>query len=132
PGQAGQPVPGSQSPPANLPGTGPPTGAPPPSNLQPATVFLPHFRHFICGAGTLSVTLASRFEEQFGLRILHGYGLSETTCYSCFLPIDLDDSEHRHWMQDWGYPSIGVPIDPNEMAIMDPEGRLLPEGGGRE
>ena len=50
------------------------------------------FRHFICGAGTLSVTLAERFEQQFGLRILHGYGLSETTCYSCFLP---DRSERR-------------------------------------
>src|SRR5438067_5974414 len=83
-------------------------------------VSLPNFRHFICGAGTLSVALATRFEEQFGLRILHGYGLSETTCYSCFLPIEIDAEEHRRWMRDWGYPSIGAPIEPNEMAIMDP------------
>src|SRR5207245_1657061 len=68
---------------------------------------LPKFRHFVCGAGTLSVALAERFEEQFGLCILHGYGLSETTCYSCFLPIDIDAAEHRRWMRDWGYPSIG-------------------------
>jgi long-chain acyl-CoA synthetase len=28
--------------------------------------------------------------------------------------------EHRRWMKDFGYPSIGVPIVPNEMAIFDP------------
>ncbi len=83
---------------------------------------LQHFRHLICGAGTLAVALAKRFEERFGIRVLHGYGLSETTCYSCFLPIDLDDETHRHWMQDYGYPSIGCPINGNEMAIFDATG----------
>lgn len=86
------------------------------------------FRHFICGAGTLAVALAERFEERFGLRILHGYGLSETTCYSCFLPIDLDAAGHRHWVRDFGYPSIGAPIEPNEMAIHDPQGHEVPDG----
>lgn len=83
---------------------------------------LRHFRHFICGAGTLAVALAKRFEDQMGFRILHGYGLSETTCYSCHLPIDLDWQTHQHWMQDYGYPSIGCPILANEMAIFDPTG----------
>lgn len=89
---------------------------------------LSHVRHFICGAGTLAVALAERFEERFGVRILHGYGLSETTCYSCFLPVDLSDAEHRRWMREFGYPSIGVPIAPNEMAIHDPSGREVPDG----
>jgi len=89
---------------------------------------LRRFRHFICGAGTLAVTLAERFEQQFGLRILHGYGLSETTCYSCFLPVDLSDDAHRSWLRDHGYPSIGVPIEPNEMAIHDPQGQELADG----
>ncbi|MCB9437460.1 MAG: acyl--CoA ligase [Anaerolineales bacterium] len=91
---------------------------------------LSHFRHLICGAGTLAVQLARRFENQFGFPILHGYGLSETTCYSCFLPIDLSWEQHQHWMQDYGYPSIGCPISPNEMAIFDPtgSGQELPAG----
>jgi long-chain acyl-CoA synthetase len=80
------------------------------------------FRHFICGAGTLPVALATRFEETFGFPIVHGYGLSETTCYSCFLPVDQDWETHRHWMGDYGYPSIGAAIVPNEMAIFDPAG----------
>jgi long-chain acyl-CoA synthetase len=81
-----------------------------------------HFRHFICGAGTLALALAREFENRFGLPILHGYGLSETTCYSCFLPIDIEWDEHLHWIRDHGYPSIGIPIQPNEMAIFSADG----------
>lgn len=83
---------------------------------------LTHFRHFICGAGTLSMALAKEFEDMFGLPILHGYGLSETTCYSCFLPIDLSWEAHQKWLLNHGYPSIGCPIEPNEMAIFDAAG----------
>lgn len=91
---------------------------------------LSHFRHLICGAGTLAVQLARRFENQFGFPILHGYGLSETTCYSCFLPIDLSWEQHQRWMQDYDYPSIGCPISPNEMAIFDPTGSGQALGAG--
>jgi long-chain acyl-CoA synthetase len=88
------------------------------------------FRYLICGAGTLAMTLARAFEEKFGIPILHGYGLSETTCYSCFLPIELSWDDHRHWMYDYGYPSIGCPIETNEMAIFDSEGVGTPLGPG--
>lgn len=83
---------------------------------------LTRFRHVICGAGTLSVTLAQEFEDMFGFPIIHGYGLSETTAYACFLPVTLSWDEHRAWMQDHGYPSIGCAIDTNEIAIFDPDG----------
>lgn len=89
---------------------------------------LAHFRHIICGAGPLTVELAMKFEQQFGIPILHGYGLSETTCYSCFLPIDLSPEEHRRWMSKYGFPSIGVPLPINEMAIHDEKGNELGEG----
>ncbi len=91
---------------------------------------LTHFRHFICGAGTLSVALARDFAETFGLTILHGYGLSETTCYSSFLPISLSWGANQRWLLDYGYPSIGCPIEANEMAIFaaDGSGRELAEG----
>ena len=91
---------------------------------------LKHFRHLICGAGTLSMGLVKAFEDRFGLPVLHGYVVSETTCYSCYLPIDLSWEEHHHWLQDFGYPSIGCAIEPNEMAIFDAnsEGRELGAG----
>jgi long-chain acyl-CoA synthetase len=93
---------------------------------------LSEFRHVICGAGPLTVELAQNFEARFGVPILHGYGLSETTCYSCFLPLDLTAEEHREWLGGHGFPSIGVPIPCNEMAIHDDHGRPLPEGAKGE
>jgi len=91
---------------------------------------LTHFRHFICGAGTLSVQLAREFCELFGFTLLHGYGLSESTCYSCFLPISLSWEANQSWLLDHGYPSIGCPMEPNEMAIFaaDGSGAQLGEG----
>jgi long-chain acyl-CoA synthetase len=89
---------------------------------------LSRFRYPICGAGPLTVELGRRFEERFGFPIVHGYGLSETTCYSCFLPVDLSPAAHARWMREFGFPSIGVPLDVNEMAIHDAEGRALGPG----
>ncbi len=89
---------------------------------------LSHFRHIICGAGPLTVELALKFEHDFLIPVIHGYGLSETTCYSCFLPIDLQKGEHKLWLSKYGFPSIGVPLDVNEMAIHDAEGNELEEG----
>ena len=80
------------------------------------------FRHIICGAGPLTCELAERFETRYDIPIVHGYGLSETTCYNCFLPTDLSREEHTSWMQDHGFPSIGVPLPCNEMDIHDPQG----------
>lgn len=82
-------------------------------------------RHIICGAGPLTISVARTFETMFKIRIIHGYGLSETTCYSCYLPLDLSDEEHAEWMRDHGYPSIGIAMPVNEMAIHDDQGRPL-------
>lgn len=86
------------------------------------------FRHVICGAGPLTCELAANFEAAFGIPIVHGYGLSETTCYSCFLPLDLPRADHARWLREHGFPSIGVPLPVNEMAIHDASGRALAEG----
>lgn len=84
-------------------------------------------RHVICGAGPLTVDVAQTFEKRFGVPIIHGYGLSETTCYSCFVPVDISEEERRFWHSHYGYPSIGVPVSANEMAIHDSEGNVLEE-----
>ena len=97
------------------------------ANEDLAAYRLADFKGFICGAGPLLKDTAVRFEDRFGFPIRHGYGLSETTCYSCFLPNDLDVHEHRHWMRDFEFPSIGVPLRHNKMAILDSDGRELPE-----
>lgn len=86
-----------------------------------------HFRHIICGAGPLTCELVSKFEGLFGLKIVHGYGLSETTCYSCFIPEDLSETDHKKWLLEYGFPSIGIAIEPNEMDIQNDKGESLKE-----
>ncbi|OYT71513.1 MAG: AMP-dependent synthetase [Chloracidobacterium sp. CP2_5A] len=88
--------------------------------------------HLICGAGPLTVELARQFEETFGVRVLHGYGLSETTCYSTMLPLDLSPEEHRHWMRAFGFPSIGAALPVCNVAVHDAEGNPLPPGARGE
>jgi acyl-CoA synthetase (AMP-forming)/AMP-acid ligase II len=90
--------------------------------------YLKNFRHIICGAGPLTCELALKFENMFDLKIIHGYGLSETTCYSCFLPADLPDNEHRKWLSEFGFPSIGLEIEPNEMDIQNEKSESVKEG----
>lgn len=89
---------------------------------------LESFHHFICGAGPLLVETVLAFEQKFNLPVIHGYGLSETTCYSSFLPIDLSTGERRKWLSQYGFPSIGVPIKYNEMTILNMNGREVQEG----
>ena len=93
---------------------------------------LQNFRHIICGAGPLTCELVSKFEDQFGLKIVHGYGLSETTCYSCYIPVDLPADDHKKWLNDYGFPSIGIAIEPNEMDIHNDKGASLPENSRGE
>jgi acyl-CoA synthetase (AMP-forming)/AMP-acid ligase II len=85
-------------------------------------------KHFICGAGTLAVSLVTRFEERFGVKVMHGYGLSETTSFSCFTPLDLSPEQHRYWFSHYGYPSIGVALPVNEMAIHNQDGQAMSVG----
>jgi len=91
---------------------------------QPDTSSL---QHVICGAGPLTVNVMKTFEQRLGVRVIHGYGLSETTCYSCFVPLDVDEQDHKKWRSAYGYPSIGVDIPANEMEIHDADGNSLDE-----
>jgi long-chain acyl-CoA synthetase len=89
---------------------------------------LSSLRHIICGAGPLTIELAQNFERRYRIPIIHGYGLSETTCYSCFLPLSLTEKEHQRWMSDYGFPSIGAPLPVNTMEIHDELGVSQPVG----
>ena len=88
---------------------------------------LQNFSHLICGAGPLTCEIAGNFEQRFGLKIAHGYGLSETTCYSCFIPLDISKEEHYRWQNEYGFPSIGIPVECNEMEIHNDRGEPMHE-----
>jgi long-chain acyl-CoA synthetase len=86
------------------------------------------FRHFICGAGTLAIALAERFETRFGFPVIHGYGLSETTAFACSMSPHMSGKARQYWLSGHGYPSIGVAFPHCEVAIHDVEGVAQTEG----
>jgi len=69
----------------------------------------------VSGGSALPVAVLRAFEQRFGIVILEGYGLSETSPVATF----------NHFDSKRVPGSIGVPIAGTEVGIMDAEGRLL-------
>jgi long-chain acyl-CoA synthetase len=72
----------------------------------------------ISGGASLPVEVLHGFEQQFGTKILEGYGLSETSPVASF---NHPDRERKPG-------SIGTPIRDVQMAVVDEHGRQLPAG----
>ena len=69
-------------------------------------------RYIMCGAAPLSVELLDTFQQRFGIRILEGYGLTETACIASINP----------FYGDRKAGSIGLPIRGQKMKIAGPDG----------
>ena len=74
-------------------------------------------RFAMCGSAPVPAEVLKRFEETFGVLVIEGYGLSESTCRSTFNPPNADRRPG----------SCGKPIG-NEMAIFDENDEPLPDG----
>ncbi|MBL7204201.1 MAG: acyl-CoA synthetase [Desulfobacteraceae bacterium] len=74
-------------------------------------------KYLICGAAPLSVELFRRFEEHSGMKILEGYGLTESTCASCVNP---KDGERKV-----GSVGLRLPYQQVEVFIVDNEGQYV-------
>ena len=86
-----------------------------PDEVRPDTSSL---RFAVCGAAPMPAQLISSFEERFGLTIVEGYGLSETTCASTINPLD--------GVRKPG--TVGLPLPGQQVGVIDPEGTTLPAG----
>jgi long-chain acyl-CoA synthetase len=95
---------------------------------EPEPGVFAHFKTLICGAGTLKKSLARQWLDTHPIRIAHGWGMSETTCWGCWLPRDLADNEYRELMLDHEAPSIGTPHRWNRMHIFDSKGQPCEPG----
>ncbi len=74
-------------------------------------------KYLICGAAPLSVELFNRFEEHTGMKILEGYGLTESTCASAVNP---KDGERKI-----GSIGLALPYQEMKIAIVDEEGGYI-------
>jgi acyl-CoA synthetase (AMP-forming)/AMP-acid ligase II len=75
-------------------------------------------RYVICGAAPLSVEVLEAFQNRFGIRILEGYGLTETTCVSSVNP----------YYGDRKAGSIGLAVRGQEMRIVNDQGERVSSG----
>ena len=74
-------------------------------------------RFAMCGSAPVPAEVLRRFEDTFGVLVIEGYGLSESTCRSTFNP----PNETRR------PGSCGLPIG-NEMRVVDDDDNEVPDG----
>ncbi|MFB0978630.1 MAG: long-chain fatty acid--CoA ligase [Myxococcota bacterium] len=72
----------------------------------------------LTGGAPMPVEVMNDFEKKFGVTILEGYGLSETSPIASFSTLDR--------LRKAG--SIGYPVWGVELAILDDDGKTVPEG----
>jgi long-chain acyl-CoA synthetase len=75
-------------------------------------------RHCMTGGSAMPVEVLRAFEEKYGVVILEGFGLSETSPVASF-----NAPGRPRKVGSIGYPAWGV-----EMGILDDHDRLLPDG----
>lgn len=71
----------------------------------------------MCGSAPVPAEVLRKFEETFGVLVVEGYGLSESTCRSTFNPPN----------EDRRPGSCGKPIG-NEMKVFDENDEEVPDG----
>lgn len=86
-----------------------------PEDVHPDTSSL---RFAVCGAAPMPAQLITGFEERFGLTLVEGYGLSETTCASTINPL--------HGARKPG--TVGLPLPGQQVGVIDPDGNHLAAG----
>ncbi|MBK9155654.1 MAG: long-chain fatty acid--CoA ligase [Chloracidobacterium sp.] len=74
-------------------------------------------RFAMCGSAPVPAEVLKKFEEAFGVLVIEGYGLSESTCRSTFNPPN----------QNRRPGSCGLPIG-NEMKVFDENDVEVPDG----
>jgi long-chain acyl-CoA synthetase len=75
-------------------------------------------KYCLSGGAPMPVEVMRAFEEKFGVQILEGYGLSETSPVASFNMLDRPRKPG----------SIGYPVWGVELAILDSEDRPVPDG----
>jgi acyl-CoA synthetase (AMP-forming)/AMP-acid ligase II len=75
-------------------------------------------RFAICGAAPVSAELLTKIETRFGLHLIEGYGLTESTCCSNCNPLDGPSK----------LGTVGPPLRGLEVEVIDANGEILPRG----
>lgn len=75
------------------------------------------FRYIISAAAPLPTTMVVNALERWNVQIVQGYGLSESTNFSCLMPTDLDNAAYLEAMLP--ITSIGMALPTTEIRVGD-------------
>ncbi len=78
-------------------------------------------QYAVTAAAPLPQSLAHRAYSKHHLRIVQGYGLTETTNFSLIMPIDLTEKDYIAAMVETDNPAVGVPVFGCDVTIIDGE-----------
>ncbi len=85
--------------------------------MEPSQLELRSVRYYFSAAAVMPTEIARRWQQHYGLEVREGYGLTETSPFSCY----------NHDLQ-YKLGSIGMPIENVEMKVVDSEGREVTRG----
>lgn len=86
---------------------------------------VPGLRCIMVTSAPLPSRVAASFEDEVGIPLMHGWGLSETTCLATCLSPEQAPDAHRRLLRNFVVPSMGTPLPGTEVAVFDPGGRQL-------
>ncbi|MFE6311723.1 class I adenylate-forming enzyme family protein [Streptomyces rochei] len=84
-------------------------------------------RYFVSAAAPLTTSLIQRAVKALNVRVIQGYGLTETTNFSTTVPVDVPEQTYCEVALEAGIPSVGVPLHGNEVEILAADGTVLGE-----
>ncbi len=84
--------------------------------------------YFVSAAAPLSSATVRAAGDRLGVRVLQGYGLTETTNFSTTMPVDVSEGTFRRLARETDIPSIGVAMYGNEVAVLDAQGERARPG----
>jgi len=94
--------------------------------LDPATVDLSSLRMILCGGAAVPRSLIETYEKRLGLRIVQGWGLTETS------PVAALSYPPKHGPAERAIEyraTAGRPLGGVEARVVDDEGKVLPRDG---
>lgn len=98
-------------------------------HLKEQSYDLSHLRALIVGGSAMPRSLIEAFEKDFGIRVVHAWGMTETTPLGT---ISILKSHMADWPEDKQFKvraKQGMPVTGIEMRIADDMGNILPWDG---
>lgn len=96
--------------------------------LNVTAISIPTLRALLVSSAPLPIDLATRFIGSTGIRLVHGWGLSEYTNFATCIALDLADDDYRELMLRANFPSVGRALEGTEVQILTSEGESASAG----